>query len=1216
MKYAILTIVATAALFVHGEPVTEECSSWDDEIANIRFPERIADLRMIQRSVFSTNDYSLFYVDDAWLRKEPAQSMLSVFLFSRDGVNLVEDGVGDSVRKELKDAAEAVYIREERGDFKNVKIENSDEIIKLAKNGLECVCAKLKYQSNDSNVDFVGRILVTAYMGRFLKLRCTVPVNGDDDGSEKWRAIISQIDDMIKTARTGRAVDVYAIHDPKERLAALERKWAGAGCRVSMWKMPSLAERFFEIDRFQDWCSENKQERYPQFEDACREALSLKIEPAIWYYNLACSQAVQGKKDEAIESLEKAVAAGYRNEVTAIEDSDLSSIVDDDRFKKLCQAMSERTGPTWNQPQKKIDGDANPFPRLTDDNVFYGFNDESYMCELVTTNDKAIVYINHHQNHPDVPAECLICPIFPKAAREAGVDTGAANIHFGGYPVIVASDWSSGDDKLENVSSVPALLAMERGRALLESKYVYCLNVLGIYSAGSDYGEDGIDRFQAYFPGCIAHQGDADESDKFVRLAVEALRAMPTEVVRAHAARQLLNLIRRGQRCVKCEEDFMSGIAQRPVLKFADIDCDKVIAMASKISEDDLQPDPALIMTDESSSDCVQTKVNDIFRNSFDDLVIADSPQHFGMTMRFGQNAARYIFKTFPQKEGEVVWKVLQGDPAKVHISTVDGDPDARRIEFNWQPVFDVDLPDGTKLKSSRVDVGIFHVVNGKASTPSIISMYMMPNEMREYDKDGTLVSIDYSKRQLDDYCPSSCPKGDWKDVFKWDDDGEIMGWTRYTPESNGKVHTNEYSRSGLRIISKDSLGRPVDVMKDMTATWKQSLHPTNLVAGNEAAIAQLGWLGSQYDRCGMHAYDTTLAWQYKYKDDNDRFGEPAPKLPVAFKYQPELCRRCEMTEESGFRLPLIDQMEIGYYEYAGYKHNTIDENIYDLTREDSELALSEYGIKPPAVLKKMKFNPWKPSSNDVWKVDLLEREKLWHESLSQLADGVYRWRMPPKDKESAEYDGFWYQSVSDTYRMINAFLEMDASVALDKQYKRCAFEDAKGVLKDWIDADGWERVFYVEGKYSECGDIPEKYESTFAMWKIRENLYFTMQGQRRGSKGSCDYGFIKLEDGTGSGVNLGVFRELPSAAIGNTVIGTDDRDPEAMNNMAVLLYEGIANHHHYDDETVLMLLEQAAKLGNAAAIYNLGVFEENHGNKTEALKRYDEYRVKCKSAK
>ena len=42
---------------------------------------------------------------------------------------------------------------------------------------------------------------------------------------------------------------------------------------------------------------------------ACREAIALKIEPPIWYYNLACALAVQGKRDMVdIISLAQGVA--------------------------------------------------------------------------------------------------------------------------------------------------------------------------------------------------------------------------------------------------------------------------------------------------------------------------------------------------------------------------------------------------------------------------------------------------------------------------------------------------------------------------------------------------------------------------------------------------------------------------------------------------------------------------------------------------------------------------------------------------------------------------------------------------------------------------------------------------------------------------------------------------------------------------------------------
>ena len=67
--------------------------------------------------------------------------------------------------------------------------------------------------------------------------------------------------------------DAYGIADPAERLAAIRAKWPNAADRVSQWAMPDLEERFFEIDELQDWCEEDPENRYAQFEEACRDAI-------------------------------------------------------------------------------------------------------------------------------------------------------------------------------------------------------------------------------------------------------------------------------------------------------------------------------------------------------------------------------------------------------------------------------------------------------------------------------------------------------------------------------------------------------------------------------------------------------------------------------------------------------------------------------------------------------------------------------------------------------------------------------------------------------------------------------------------------------------------------------------------------------------------------------------------------------------------------------
>ena len=102
-------------------------------------------------------------------------------------------------------------------------------------------------------------------------------------------------------------VDVYAIRNPTNALQALRAKWRGVESRVSMWKMPDFTRKFLEIDGTQRWWEKDKKNRYYPFSTACLNAIGMRIEPPVWFYNLACARAVNGQHEEAVEALEKAV---------------------------------------------------------------------------------------------------------------------------------------------------------------------------------------------------------------------------------------------------------------------------------------------------------------------------------------------------------------------------------------------------------------------------------------------------------------------------------------------------------------------------------------------------------------------------------------------------------------------------------------------------------------------------------------------------------------------------------------------------------------------------------------------------------------------------------------------------------------------------------------------------------------------------------------------
>lgn len=62
-------------------------------------------------------------------------------------------------------------------------------------------------------------------------------------------------------------------------------------------------------------------------------------EPLVWY-NLACSYALLDRTDEALASLERAIAMGYRDLRYIREDQDLISLKKDRRFDVLLQRLA------------------------------------------------------------------------------------------------------------------------------------------------------------------------------------------------------------------------------------------------------------------------------------------------------------------------------------------------------------------------------------------------------------------------------------------------------------------------------------------------------------------------------------------------------------------------------------------------------------------------------------------------------------------------------------------------------------------------------------------------------------------------------------------------------------------------------------------------------------------------------------------------------------
>ena len=80
-------------------------------------------------------------------------------------------------------------------------------------------------------------------------------------------------------------------------------------------------------------------------------------------------------------------------------------------------------------------------------------------------------------------------------------------------------------------------------------------------------------------------------------------------------------------------------------------------------------------------------------------------------------------------------------------------------------------------------------------------------------------------------------------------------------------------------------------------------------------------------------------------------------------------------------------------------------------------------------------------------------------------------------------------------------------------------------------------------------------------------------------------------------------------------MLAADAGDANALNNLAVLCYAGIANPGEYEESSVLKLLKRAALKGSATAMYNVGVLFENRGEMQKAKIAYDTARAQKKES-
>ncbi len=150
------------------------------------------------------------------------------------------------------------------------------------------------------------------------------------DSAGEWRIVMDTVSPLPEGVKPLTA-ELLGAEEPY-----LAGRWAEAEAAYAAYLRENPANAFA-------WnrlgTSQLQQKKYPEAVESLARAIETGGGTGIDYYNLACAQALSGKPDAALDSIERAIASGFRRRAQYETDADLASLRDLPRFKARVQPL-------------------------------------------------------------------------------------------------------------------------------------------------------------------------------------------------------------------------------------------------------------------------------------------------------------------------------------------------------------------------------------------------------------------------------------------------------------------------------------------------------------------------------------------------------------------------------------------------------------------------------------------------------------------------------------------------------------------------------------------------------------------------------------------------------------------------------------------------------------------------------------------------------------
>ncbi|MCB1225258.1 MAG: hypothetical protein KDK99_05550 [Verrucomicrobiales bacterium] len=301
--------------------------------------------------------------------------------------------------------------------------------------------------------------------------------------------------------------------------------------------------------------------------------------------------------------------------------------------------------------------------------------------------------------------------------------------------------------------SLPRLYLMDQGGyAFLYQQYVH--NNLFIYPEHQDHdiGSWGIggwgDLYPANSPCLITSQGSSGTDQPFLQAVLSTIAAFPPETQRLLIDKNILMptvqaILRRTSHLVKEEKDYLSGRAHPDVFDSAWLNEKEMVLMANRMAPGAIPPVALFEIAEET-----EFEENAHFFEAAKPLPWKLGTTPVSASRLYRGNSRRIQFVVSTGKSGDiqgrpvkVQWVVLQGNPEWISLETAREKP-VIRLNVRWHPGLE---EPASGIASHRVDLALFASNGVSISAPSILSISMLPNEMRFYDAEGRLSEIYYA---------------------------------------------------------------------------------------------------------------------------------------------------------------------------------------------------------------------------------------------------------------------------------------------------------------------------------------------------------------------------------------------------------------------------------------------------------------------------------------